>query len=99
MTSERSEISEHEVKIFVLLKEQPEKWFTHNEIATETKMSERTVRAHTARFVKLGLLDLAELFPRHRYRYSAKGIRRNKAYSLRLENAASIFGANTNNDK
>lgn len=92
MTQERSEISEHEVKIYMLLKAQPEKWFTHKEIATGTGVAERTVRMHTVRFVKLGLLDLAELFPAHRYRFSEKGHRRNKSYTLRLESAAEIFG-------
>ena len=54
-------------------------------------MNLRTVRLHTMRFVKLGMLDQAEVFPAYRYRWSKKSDRRNMAYSQRLEQAASVF--------
>lgn len=91
MTNERSEVSLHEVKIFRKMKAEPARWFTHKELAKDCGFSERTVRAHTLRFVKLGILDQAELFPAHRYRLSEKATRRNVAYVQRLEQADEIF--------
>ena len=91
MTNERSEISLHEVKLFRALKAKPDKWFTNEELSAECKFSGRTVRAHTSRFVKLGILDQAEVFPAHRYRFSQKANRRNVAYLQRLEQADEVF--------
>lgn len=89
---ERSEISFHEILVFRLLKSEPEKWFTHKQISETSKMNERTVRSHTLRFVRLGLVDQAEVFPAHRYRWSEKAQRRNGSYLLRLNQADAIFG-------
>ena len=91
MTNERSEISLHEVKLFRALKASPNRWFTNQELAVACEYSERTVRAHTLRFVKLEILDQAEVFPAHRYRYSQKANRRNVAYLQRLEQADEVF--------
>lgn len=91
MVNERSEISLHEVKVFRCLRDSDSKWFTNSEIAAECKISERTVRSHTLRFVKLGILDQAEVFPAHRYKYSQKANRRNVAYLQRLERADEVF--------
>lgn len=91
MTNERSEISLHEVKLFRAMKADPTKWFTNQELAAVCEFSERTVRAHTLRFVKLGLLDQAEVFPSHRFRFSQKAKRRNIAYLQRLEQADEVF--------
>ncbi len=91
---ERAEVSLHEVSIFRVFKENPKTWLTHKDVATMGKLNERTVRAHTLRLVKLGMLDQAELFPRHRYRMSAKAGLRNKAYMQRLDEADEIFKQN-----
>lgn len=88
---ERAEISEHEVKIYKALSATPVKWMTHVDIEKSSSVNARTVRAHVLRLVRLGLVDVAELFPRHRYRLSEKGVRRNKAYLQRLEIAAEIL--------
>jgi hypothetical protein len=91
MINERSEISLHEVKVFRAMKAEPNRWFTNKELAVACGFSERTVRAHTLRFVKLGLLDQAEVFPAHRYKFSDKSNRRNVAYLQRLERADEVF--------
>lgn len=91
-TSERAEISEHEVRVYLALQQSPDKWMTHKDIENIVKFHQRTVRAHTLRLVKLGIVDVAALFPRHRYRYSTKGHKRNRAYTQRLEEAAEIMG-------
>ncbi len=90
---ERNEISLHEVKIYNALRANKERWLTNSEVAGIVKdVALRTVRAHTLKLVKLGLIDQAEVFPAHRYRWSEKGEKRNMAYALRLEAACGVFG-------
>jgi DNA-binding transcriptional regulator PaaX len=90
---ERNEISAHEIKVYLALKSNPDKWLSNAEIAAlAAGVSPRTVRAHTLRLVSLGILDQAEVFPAHRYRFSAKGNKRNAAYTIRLTQAAEIMG-------
>ena len=50
------------------------------------------VACRTHRVVELGILDQAELFPAHRYRISEHADKRNKAYVIRLREAAKICG-------
>lgn len=88
---ERPEISEHEVRIYRTLKKEPERWMTHAEIEKSSGVCARTVRQHTLKLVRLGLLDMVELFPRHRYRFSEKGHRRNKSYAQRLTQAEEVL--------
>lgn len=88
---ENNEVSYHAVLIYHAL-ENSRKWMTNKEIAVATKkVSERTVRMYTKRFVQMGLIDQAELHPAHRYRWSDKADKRNQAYLLRLQKAAEIF--------
>ena len=64
---------------------------TNKEIAEKAHVAVRTARAHTFKLVKLGLVDMAEVFPAHRFRWSQKSEKRNAAYSLRLQNATEVF--------
>ena len=89
---ERNEISIHEVRIFLFLKKNLEKWITNKQISEGTKVSERTVRAHTLKLVKMGILNQAEVFPAHRFRYSDKADKRNRGYFERLTSACEVFG-------
>lgn len=83
---EKGEISSHEVKIVEFIKAKAG-WVGHKDIVTGTGVKYRTVAHHCLRLVHMGLLDLAEVFPCHRYRYSAMAEKRNKAYVLRLATA------------
>ena len=87
---EKNEISLHEVKIYLCLKNGG--WMTHKDIESASGINPRTVRAHTKRFVGLGILDVAEVFPAHRYRISDKARKRNASYALRLDKAVEVFG-------
>lgn len=87
---EKSEISIHEIKVCDALKKSGN-WMTNKEIAKQAEISDRTVRAHTLKLVKLGLLDQAEVFPAHRYRWSEKAEKRNAGYWVRLKMAANVF--------
>jgi len=89
--TEKSEVSLHLVKVWNTLKNK-DGWITNKEIANEVKFSERTVRAHTLYLVNSGLIDQAEVFPAHRYRYSKMGIKRNPAFVKRIELAVEVLG-------
>jgi DNA-binding transcriptional ArsR family regulator len=90
---ERNEISIHELKVYAALRQRPGSWLTNGEItALVSGVSPRTVRAHTLRLVKANVIDQAEVFPGHRYRWSDKGGKRNPNYTQRLESAAEVFG-------
>jgi DNA-binding IclR family transcriptional regulator len=91
-SSERSEVSLHEIKVLHALMSNPDKWLTHKEISQTSRVNERTTRAHTLRLVKLGMLEKAEVFPAHKYRWSAKASKRNAAYAQRIEQAIQVFG-------
>ena len=88
---EKSEISHHELRTYKALKSATT-WLTSREIAAQAKISPRTARAHVTKFVNLGLIDVAEVFPGHRYRWSEKADKRNAAYLKRLERAMEVFG-------
>lgn len=88
---EKNEISLHQVKILEFVRHS-RKWVTSAEMAIECKVAPRTARHHALYLVNLGLFDLAETFPAHRYKFSDKAAKRNKAYLLRIERAKEIFG-------
>jgi transposase len=87
---ETNEISHHQVRTFLWL-EKTKGWRSNREIAKGANISERTARMFTARWVALGILDQAEVFPGHRYRLSDQAENRNKSYVLRIREAASVF--------
>jgi hypothetical protein len=58
--SPRDEGSVHEVKVYRVLAAHKEQWLTNKEIATLAEgVSERTVRAHTNKLVRMQVIDLA----------------------------------------
>lgn len=89
---EKGEISLHEVKLYRSFTGSPEKWVSNRDVAQMTGVAERTVRMHTLRLVNLGILDMAEVFPAHRFRLAKMADKRNKGYVTRLENACEVFG-------
>lgn len=89
---ERNEISIHETRAFVAFVKNNEKWITSKELAKEADVAQRTARAFCLKFTKLGLVDVAEVFPAHRYRLSDKASKRNAAYFGRLQKACDVFG-------
>lgn len=91
MKHERSEISDKEAKFFLALKKATG-WTTAKELSVEAGCSERTGRMYALKFVRLGLADLAEVFPAHRYKFAEKAQRRNAAYVQRMEQVVEVFG-------
>lgn len=88
---ESNEISRHEVGIFATL-QQADTWLTSRQIATQAHVAPRTARQHLLRFVQLNIIDVAEVFPGHRYRIPDDAAKRNRGYLDRLERAADVFG-------
>jgi hypothetical protein len=91
-TLETNEISVHQAKVYLVAKTSPEEWFTVLELAKRSGVARRTASMHASRLVSLGVFDLRELFPGHRFRIAAKAEKRNKAHILRLDEAVSVFG-------
>jgi hypothetical protein len=88
---ETNEVSLHQFKVYDVVRRNG-KWVTAKEITDSLDdVAYRTVRAHTRKLVQLGILDVAEVFPAHRYRMSEFAERRNKAYLQRLERAREVF--------
>ena len=66
---------------------------TNAEIGAECQaVASRTVRAVTLKFVRLGLLERAYVFPGHKFRVAEKAQQRNQGYLDRLYFAADVFG-------
>ena len=87
---ETNEISLHLVRVFESARTHSG-WLTAKEIADRAGVAGRTARAHSAKLVALGIFDVAEVFPGHRYRLSELAEKRNKAFVQRLEAARLIF--------
>jgi DNA-binding transcriptional ArsR family regulator len=87
---ESSEVSRHQILVFRFL-QQATVWVTAKDVAKATKVASRTARHHLLLLTKMGLVDVAEVFPGHRYRFSEKAGKRNAAYLQRLEYSAKVF--------
>lgn len=91
---EHGEVSVHEALVARALRNSGA-WMTHHDIRaaiTTMAVADRTVRHHVLRLVGLGLVDKAEVFPAHRYRWSEMAGKRNLAYLQRLDRAIEVFG-------
>jgi hypothetical protein len=88
--TERNEISGQEVAFYRAALAATD-WSTAKTLADVAGIAHRSGRAYALKFVKLGLLDLAEVWPAHRYRWSKLAAKRNRAYVQRLEQAAEVF--------
>lgn len=87
---EKNEISLHQLRVFDFARSR-NGWLTAEEIAKGAAIASRTARHHALLLVKLGIFDQAEVFPAHRYRYSEKAQKRNRAYVIRLTTALNVF--------
>jgi DNA-binding transcriptional ArsR family regulator len=88
-----NEMSLHEIKVYLALKNAAGRWITTSDLTDSiTGVAWRTVRLHTRKLVRLGILEQAELSPAYRYKLSEKASQRNAAYVIRLERAAEMFG-------
>jgi hypothetical protein len=82
--------SAQKIRIVHVFETQPKQWFTNNEVAAAAKVARRTARHHTARLVKIGVLECAEVFGGYRFRWSPKA--GHAALIAQLKRAASVYG-------
>lgn len=86
---EKSEISVQECLIFSALSTRT--WKTILGMTKESGVPRRTVNSMMLKFLHLGLIDLAEVFPRHHYKLSKLASKRNLAYLTRIKSATKVF--------
>src|SRR5438309_558618 len=89
---ESRSISIQEIRVFQTLRAHAGEWLTNHEIAEEAAVADRTARAHTAHFVEVGIAEVAELFPAHRYRLTDRASLTDAGYFDRLEQAVAVLG-------
>jgi hypothetical protein len=90
---EHSEISFKEVELYRFFKAHAGRWMTNKEIAAEMGRTADSVRFYTNKFRKLNIIDVAELHPDHRFRWSEVAEKRNVGYCLRLQGADEVFSS------
>lgn len=84
----RYKISQHEVNCYLALKSNCNRWLTNNELAEIANVSQRTARKYSRIFADIGVADVMELFPAHKFRISYEG---NSLMIRELELAALVF--------
>jgi DNA-binding transcriptional ArsR family regulator len=93
---EKREISQYLVAIYFVFKNRPDQWMSNADVAAVTHgIRPRTVRAHTHRLAKLGVLDESRVFPGNYYRLAVKRNEDAEEHCRRLERAAQAFGMTT----
>jgi hypothetical protein len=93
---ERSEISQYQIAIYFAFKNRPDQWMSNADVAAVADgITPRTVRAHTHRLAKLGVLDEATVFPANRYRLAVRRNEDAEEHCQRLERAAHVLGMAT----
>jgi DNA-binding transcriptional ArsR family regulator len=93
---ETSEVSVHQAKLYMVARKNPSRWFTTRELAEASGIAIRTASMHASRLVKLGVLEVRELFPGHRFRLAQTATKGAKPHATRLDEAVEIFGLNEN---
>lgn len=92
MMATRPTVSRHEVLVFRFFEASPSTWFSNREVAAQIDgVTYRTVRAHTLKLRRLGVLDEMATFPGYRYRLAPKARQQNRAYVDRLREAATVW--------
>lgn len=85
------EISAHEVRLFRVLRDRPERWFTSKEVASEAKVAGRTARAYLLKFHETGIAEMRRVHPSHLYRWNARAQSNAREYFDRLNDLDRIM--------
>lgn len=85
-------ISLHEVKLLLVFKNQPDRWFDNAQVADAAKISPRTARLHTSRLADLGVLDVERVFPASKFKLAGKPSEAGSTYLARWEKAREALG-------
>lgn len=88
----QKKISVKEVLIYKALLVNKGEWLKNSELETVLgEAAPRTIRKHTERFTKIGLIEKADLSPAPRYRWSEAGAKKNQRYVGRLEAMSQVL--------
>ena len=87
MGSSGDTISLHEIRVFRSL--DGAGWVTATDVSKSARVSPQTARSHLFKFVQLGLVEVARVFPAFRYRIAANVDEHQQAVGLRK--AALLF--------
>jgi predicted DNA-binding transcriptional regulator len=93
--SDTGKKSQHEVKVWLALRDKPDQWLTNSDIARESGVKVRTARQYTLRLFKQGVLERTETFPEYRYQLAPRSAVTD-AYRQRIEAAMKAFGLGSN---
>lgn len=80
-------VSVHEIRVFRSL--EGAGWVTAGDVSKSARVSPRTARSHLLKFVQLGLVEVARVFPAFRYRIAANVDEHQ--YAVRLRKASTLF--------
>jgi hypothetical protein len=92
MAMETTEVSLHQLRIFEFVRDAG-RWVSLKDIVAGTAAARKTADVHCRRFVNLGIFDLAEVWPGHRYRLSELAEKRKAAIIERMRKAREAFGS------
>ncbi len=85
-------ISAHEVRLLLVFRQHPSRWFDNAEVAEAAKVSPRTARLHTSRLAELGVLDVERLFPASKFKLGRSPSEAGQTYLARWEKAREALG-------
>lgn len=86
-------VSIQEARVFLVLRQNAGKWLSSHAIAAQALgVALRTVRAYTTKYARLGLVEVARVFPGHRYRLKEKAAEIDSDLFRRIEKAVDVFG-------
>lgn len=92
MATSTDQISAHEVRLLLAFRAKADAWLTNQEVADAASVSPRTARAHTARWVDLGVLVAQQVSPARKFRLSQQAGEEGRAYLERWEQAREAHG-------
>ncbi len=86
-------VSVQEARVFLVLHQNAGKWLSSHEIAAQAPgVAERTIRAYTAKYARLGIVEVARVFPGQRFRLKDPPAESASDYVLKLRQAVDVFG-------
>lgn len=88
----RADGSIHEARVYRCLTDATPMWLSAREVAERAQVAQRTARGHLLAFVKSGVLDVALVFPEHRYRLSDTAAVESSQAVKRLRYNCEVFG-------
>jgi hypothetical protein len=84
-------VSEHQVRVYEYGKALGGRWFTIQDLSTDTNIPDASAKEHAVRFEELGIFDRLRASPAHLFRLSQFASSRDPKTVRRLDDAIPIF--------